>query len=207
MTFLNSEVATEDGISNKGKKLIQNLIKLGNFVIGLFGILIFLYSAWMLMYCLKNYHQDLFSSWFLWACMGVGCIFCLIASLGRSAAATRRSFVLSFYIEFMFLLLLTEGLIIADVALNKQWKKDFPLDPTQRFEGFLAYFETHSAVFKLFGFILIISQVASFFLALFLRTMYARVESQHYDVASVPFLDHHIMDIPYVVGHPLPAPY
>ncbi|KAK9681937.1 hypothetical protein RND81_10G038300 [Saponaria officinalis] len=177
---------------------IRTTLKLSNSIMAIAGITTLLYSVWITVVCLRDYHKHHFP-WFLWACIGIGSIFCVTAFIGHIAVQAKNDCLLSLYILVMFLLLLAEILVTADVYLNDDWDKDFPKDPTHRFKDFVDFADDNEEVFTFLAFFLLSSQVVSFILAMTLRTI-------HYNRRS--FDEHHHYDdqvsvgTPYALGHP-----
>lgn len=170
-----------------------------------------MYSLWMLLVVLRKHRKYLFSSWFLWATITTGIIFCFTSCIGYAGAATRSKMFLSCYILCIFLVLLMEILVIGDVYLNDHWEKDFPNDPADRFDHFLDFVDSHESTFRFLVFLILLLQVTAFALAMALRVIGKRVRS-HLDhdanqvSAGLPFLAHQVGPTsPYVMGHPLPA--
>ncbi|KAH9617368.1 hypothetical protein KSS87_011206 [Heliosperma pusillum] len=176
---------------------MRTTLKLANSIMLLAGIAILMYSVWIIVVCLRDYQKHHFP-WFLWVCIGTGAIFCFTAFIGHIAVARRNNCLLSLYILAVFLLLLAEILVTADVFLNDDWDKDFPKDPTHRFDDFVDFADDNEKVFSFLAILLLFSQVVSFILAMILRTMHHNhrsfLEDEHDDQIPV--------GAPYVLGHP-----
>ncbi|KAJ8428874.1 hypothetical protein Cgig2_010816 [Carnegiea gigantea] len=203
-------------MGRSAKKIIKTALNIANLILCIVGITILLYSLWMIMVVLRRYRKYFFSSWFLWATIATGIMFCFSSCIGFAAAATRCKMMLtsvSFnsYIVSISLLLLMEILIMGDVSLNDDWDKDFPEDPAQRFDDFVDFVESNSWNFRTLVFLIFLVQVAGFGLAMALRLMRARVRSYldndpNQVSAALPFLAHPVGPAnPYVMGHPFPA--
>lgn len=194
-------------MDRSAKKCIKASLKLTNSVMAFTGIAILMYSVWMMAVCLRDY-QMYSLPWFLWACIGTGIIFSFIACTGHAGANTRSNFLLSLYILFMFLLILVESLITADIFLNDDWDKDFPKDHTKRFDDFVDYVDSNSDNFRCLALLIAFSQGLSFLLAMILRAMAYSHRNNEDEEARLPFLNHQNHHPgPYAVGHPDPSYY
>ncbi|KNA21552.1 hypothetical protein SOVF_042090 [Spinacia oleracea] len=189
---------------------IKTTLKLANSVMAIAGIAILMYSVWMIVVCLREYYKYPFS-WFLWGSIGTGIIFCFLACIGHIAASTKNNHLLSSYIVFMFLVILVECLITADICLNDDWDKDFPKDHTKRFNHFMHFVDNNIDNFRCLCVLIAFSQGISFFLAMVLRTMHPNPRRSIEDEeAKHPFLDHNSQPpspLPYALGHPDPYYY
>ncbi|XAR59149.1 hypothetical protein NMG60_11014815 [Bertholletia excelsa] len=74
--------------------------------------------------------------WFVHVVLGAGITLCAITCLGHVAADIGRPCCLSSYIAVVFVLLLAETALYADILLNAQWEKDLPRDPKGVFDDF-----------------------------------------------------------------------
>lgn len=189
---------------------IKVSFKLTNSVMAMTGIAILMYCVWMIYVCLREYYKYPFS-WFLWACIFTGLIFCSTACIGHVGADKKKNnFLLSLYLGIMLFLTLVESLITADICLNDKWDKDIPKDRTKRFDHFVDYVDDHSNNFKCLGVLIAFSQALSFFLAIVIRSMRSKSHRKYEDEeANLPFLDHQVQPppLPYAVGHPDPQYY
>ncbi|KAK3009424.1 hypothetical protein RJ639_014133 [Escallonia herrerae] len=88
-----------------------------------------------------------------------------------SIAATLSSHVMHKYMVLIFLLLLLETGILADVFLNSDWEKDFPKDPSGRFDDFKDYVKSNQDVCQWICLLIITAQGASILFATVLRTL------------------------------------
>uniref|UniRef100_A0A6N2KZH3 RNA polymerase II transcription factor B subunit 2 n=1 Tax=Salix viminalis TaxID=40686 RepID=A0A6N2KZH3_SALVM len=111
------------------------------------------------------------------------------------------------YLEIIFVLLLLETLIAADILLNSDWEKDLPEDPTGRLHDFREFVESNFDFFKWIGMFIILSQGFSMLLAMALGALGPNNES-NYDIdeehppARLPLINHHLQQPPCVVGEP-----
>ncbi|KAL2932031.1 Tetraspanin-19 [Bienertia sinuspersici] len=200
------------------KNCINVSLKLANSVMALTGIAILMYSSWMVVTCLRDYqkysfpwysfHSTLYFKPFvlarvlqsaIWTAPNskLNCIFYSLVWFGLQ------------YILFMFLLILVESLITANICLNDDWKKDFPKDRTERFDDFVHYVDSNIDNFKCLGVLIAFSQMLSFFLAMVLRSMGPDSNMKIQDEeAKLPFLHHQFHHHPsYTMGHPEPLYY
>uniref|UniRef100_A0A6N2L1U1 RNA polymerase II transcription factor B subunit 2 n=1 Tax=Salix viminalis TaxID=40686 RepID=A0A6N2L1U1_SALVM len=119
----------------------------------------------------------------------------------------RRISSWSKYLEIIFVLLLLETLIAADILLNSDWEKDLPEDPTGRLHDFREFVESNFDFFKWIGMFIILSQGFSMLLAMALGALGPNNES-NYDIdeehppARLPLINHHLQQPPCVVGEP-----
>ncbi|XP_070049045.1 tetraspanin-19-like [Nicotiana tomentosiformis] len=122
------------------KVCLQWSLKFTNLTIGFVGIAMLFYGIWMIRVWQRDAadsHSSLgeFSMLkFIHAFLGIGTALCAITCLGHVAANSANSYCLSSYMFIIFVLLLSEIGIAADVLLNSDWEKDLPEDPSGRFD-------------------------------------------------------------------------
>ncbi|PKU64786.1 Tetraspanin-19 [Dendrobium catenatum] len=147
------------------RSCLQFLLKLVNSVIGLMGMGMTLYSLWMLRVWYKQVHSfwtsgpDSTLPWFIYTCLGLGVYFCIISCAGHISAETANGCCLSSYIVFVLLLVMMEAAISADVLLNKVWEKDFPEDPTGRFDELKKFVISNYELCKWIALVVVSAQV------------------------------------------------
>ncbi|KAF8413899.1 hypothetical protein HHK36_001895 [Tetracentron sinense] len=115
------------------------------------------------------------------------------------------------YMVFVFLLLLLEAAVTADVFLNSDWEEDFPEDPTGRFDEFKDFVKSNFETCKWIGLLIISAQGLSILLAMVLRALGTGREIYYdsdddYAPARLLLLKHPVQPPPYVVGDPQYAP-
>uniref|UniRef100_A0A1D1YHB2 Histone-lysine N-methyltransferase PRDM9 n=1 Tax=Anthurium amnicola TaxID=1678845 RepID=A0A1D1YHB2_9ARAE len=71
----------------------------------------------------------------------------------------------------VFLLVMLEAAITADVFLNRNWEEDFPEDPTGRFDEFKDFVRSNFEMCKWMGLMIVGAQALSIFMAMVLRAM------------------------------------
>ncbi|KAJ8642810.1 hypothetical protein MRB53_004558 [Persea americana] len=62
---------------------------------------------------------------------------------------------------FVFLVVLLEAAVTADVFLNRNWEEDFPEDPTGRFEEFKKFVRSNFEMCKWIGSLIVAAQALS----------------------------------------------
>lgn len=158
---------------------LQSTLKILNSVIGLFGVAMILYSLWMIRACYRKIGEfsQGFSdsgsspSWFIYIFLGLGIFLCVLTCFGHIAAETVSSRSLSCYAAVVFILLIVEAAIIADILLNRNWEEDFPHDPTGRFKQFTDFIQMNSGLCKVIVLMVLAVQALSIFLAMNLRSL------------------------------------
>ncbi|KAK2976766.1 hypothetical protein RJ640_030116, partial [Escallonia rubra] len=99
----------------------------------------------------------------------------LVSILFLSSAILHSRYSLSHvmhkYMVLIFLLLLLETGIIADVFLNSNWEKDLPEDPSGRFNDFKDFVKSNQDVCQWIFLLIITTQGASILFATVLRTL------------------------------------
>ncbi|XP_078427437.1 tetraspanin family protein [Wolffia australiana] len=156
---------------------LQSILKLANSVIGMVGIGMILYSLWMLRAWYNKTRgfwsegPDSSSPWFIYTFLVLGVILCVIACSGHIAAETVNGPCISCYMVFVFLLIIAEAAITADVFLNKNWKEDFPRDPTGRLNEFKDFIDSNFDTCKWIGLTIVGSQGMAIIMAMVLRAM------------------------------------
>ncbi|KAK3005378.1 hypothetical protein RJ639_016791 [Escallonia herrerae] len=152
-------------------------LKLANSALGVAGIAMILYSLWMIRVWQRDAEGSSFDDhpsafpWFIHAFLSVGITLCAIACLGHVAADTANPHCLAFHMVLIFLLLLLETGIIADVFLNSDWEKDFPKDPSGTFDDFKDFVKSNQDVCQWVCLLIITAQGASILFATVLRTL------------------------------------
>ncbi|GAB4831202.1 hypothetical protein Ancab_005212 [Ancistrocladus abbreviatus] len=176
------------------KSCVQTSMKAANSVTGILGIAMLIYSLWMIgVYFREMDDHKFYFPWFICAFAAAGISFCFIAYVGHTAANIASGICLSCYSLLLLLLLLLEASLAADLLLNHDWKKDFPKDPTKRFDDFVNYVEHNSIAFKWIALLVAFSQVTSFLMATILKNM-----GQDHRQSNFDGIDNHPYD-----KHPL----
>ncbi|WJX49770.1 Tetraspanin-19, variant 2 [Trifolium repens] len=160
------------------RSCIQSLLKLVNSVIGMAGLAMILYSAWMIRVWKRNmgdlpfdHHSDYPPPWFIYAFLGLGVTFCVITCSGHVAAETANGCCLYLYMVFVVLLLMLEAAVTVDVFLNRDWREDFPKDPSGNFDQFKNFIQTNFEMCKWIGLSLVSVQGFSLLLAMILKAL------------------------------------
>ncbi|RZS08417.1 hypothetical protein BHM03_00039388 [Ensete ventricosum] len=159
------------------RSCLQSALKLVNSVAGFVGVGLILYSLWMIRVWYRQAHAfPTADSWFvpphlLHTSLGLGVSFCLIAFSGHIAAETANGHCLSCYMVLVFLLVVLEAAITADVILNRDWEEDFPEDKTGRFNGLKNFIRSNFELCKWIGLIVVVAQGMSLFVAMILRAL------------------------------------
>ncbi|XP_020696843.2 tetraspanin-19-like [Dendrobium catenatum] len=78
---------------------------------------------------------------------------------------------ISQYTAFVFLLLVLEAAITADIFLNRNWEEDFPPDPTGRLHELKDFVRSNFELCKLISMLVVVAQALSIFLAMVLRAL------------------------------------
>lgn len=157
------------------KSCLQSLLKIVNSSFGIAGLAMIMYALWMVRVCqrdkdvLSSYRINFLIPWFVYGVLGIGVTWCIVACIGHFAAAYRRC--LSCYVVMIFLLLLLETMVTADILLNHDWEKDFPEDPTGRLDDFKDFVKSNLKIFKIIGFSIVLAQVLSVILAMVLKSV------------------------------------
>lgn len=183
------------------------------------GITMLIYGIWMT----RIWQRDAANSpsspayaqfpWFIHAFLGVGTALCAITCLGHVAAASANSNCLSFYMFIIFVLLLAEIAITADVFLNSDWEEDLPEDSSGRFDDFKDFVNSNSDVCQWIAVFCVLTQGFCILLATILRTLGQVKENSHeyedeYAEPSTPLLRPPEMPpnsplYSYVIGEPV----
>ncbi|RWR72145.1 tetraspanin-19-like protein [Cinnamomum micranthum f. kanehirae] len=189
------------------RSCLRSLLKLMNSIIGMVGTGMILYSLWMI----RLWHQHLDGGgsisqipWFIYTFLGLGISLCLITCSGHIAAETANGHCLSCYMVFVFLVVLLEAAVTADVFLNRNWEEDFPEDPTGRFEEFKKFVRSNFEMCKWIGSLIVAAQALSILLAMILRAL-GPDRGGYYDSdddytpARLPLLKPPVQQPPYAV--------
>lgn len=170
------------------------VLKFLNFLQTFIGLCILLYSLWMfnewdhrvpppplphpILSYLNSITLTLPAPWFIEAFMVVGVLVLCISFLGCIAAEMINACCLCFYTLLIALLLLLEGSLVGFIALDSDWEKDIPFDPTGRLDELRAFIEDNIDICTWVGIAVLVIQAVSLLLALILR---ATVSSRRAD--------------------------
>ncbi|XP_057949804.1 tetraspanin-19-like isoform X2 [Malania oleifera] len=201
-------------MENFARSCLQFLLKILNSIMGISGIAMILYGLWMV----RVWQRDMGGSpsgefnssapWFIYSFLGTGIALCLITCSGHVAAASANSHCLSCYTVIIFVVLLLETAMIADIFLNSDWEKqDLPDDPTGRFNDFKDFVKSNFDIFQWIGFLIILAQGLCVLLAMVLKTLGPNMRADYdsdadYASARLPLLNHPAQQLPYVIGDP-----
>ncbi|KAJ3692945.1 hypothetical protein LUZ60_012040 [Juncus effusus] len=154
------------------RSCLQSVLKLVNSVIGLAGMGMILYSLWMIRVWFKQIGGfDSSPPWFIYTFLGLGIFFCFVTCSGHVAAETINSHCLSCYMIIVFLLVILEAAITADVFFNKNWEEDFPMDTTGKFNEFKNFVRSNADMCKWIALSVVSVQAFSIVLAMILRAL------------------------------------
>nr|XP_016452083.1 PREDICTED: tetraspanin-19-like [Nicotiana tabacum]XP_016452084.1 PREDICTED: tetraspanin-19-like [Nicotiana tabacum] len=201
------------------KVCLQWSLKFTNLTIGFVGIAILFYGIWLIRVWQRD-AADSHSSpdydhfpWFIHASLGIGTALCAITCLGHVAANSANTYCLSSYMFVIFVLLLSEIGVAADVLLNSNWEKDLPEDPSGRFNDFEEFVKSNSGVFQWIAVFSVLAQGCSMLFATMLRTIgkvkeYTQENEGEYaepwdPLLRPPELPPATMYPPYVIGEPV----
>ncbi|KAG6475001.1 tetraspanin-19-like isoform X2 [Zingiber officinale] len=153
------------------RSCLQSMLKMVNSVAGLVGVACILYGLWMVRVWHRETHADPTLPWFIYTSLGLGVSLCLITCFGHIAAETSNAHCISFYMILIFLLIMLEAAITADVIQNKDWEEDFPEDTTGRFNEFKNFIRSNFELCKWVGLVVVAAQAISIFLGMILKAV------------------------------------
>ncbi|ESW04695.1 hypothetical protein PHAVU_011G117300 [Phaseolus vulgaris] len=137
------------------RSCIQSILKLVNSVIGMAGLAMILYSAWMIRVWQRkmgdlpfDHDSDYPPPWFIYTFLGLGAAFCVVTCLGHVAAETANG-----------------------CSLYLDWEKDFPMDPSGSFDQFKNFIRSNYEMCKWVGLFLVSVQGLSLLLAMILKAL------------------------------------
>lgn len=193
------------------RSCIQSMLKMINSLTGMVGIAMILYSMWLIRVWQKEMGESPFAEldspapWFIYTFLGVGVIVCVITCSGHIAAETANGCCLCLYMVFIFLLLVLEAGVTADVFLNRDWEQDLPKDPSGEFIEFKNFIKSNFDFCKWIGLGVVSVQGLSMLLALLLRAMgphpHYESDDDEFDPARAPLLTNAPQPA-YAVGNP-----
>ncbi|KAL5730258.1 hypothetical protein ACHQM5_003103 [Ranunculus cassubicifolius] len=194
------------------KICFQSILKLVNSIIGMVGMAMIIYAAWMIMVWHRHTGQLPFDHnspvpWFIYATLGVGSSLCLISLAGHIAAETANGHCLTCYMILIFVLTLLEAAVTADVYLNRDWEEDFPKDPTGKFDDLKHFVKSNFDFCKRIGLAIVAVQGLSILFSIILRALgpdYGQYSDSddEYAPARLPLLRNQVPPQSYVVGEP-----
>ncbi|KAK9993236.1 hypothetical protein SO802_022939 [Lithocarpus litseifolius] len=109
--------------------------------------------------------------WFIYSFMGVGILFCCLTLVGCIAAEVIHGCCLCFYTVLITVLILLEAALVAFIAIDRQWEKDLPFDPTGELESLRSFIDENIDICKWVGIAVVIIQALSLLLSIVLRAM------------------------------------
>lgn len=178
-----------------------------NSVIGFVGLGMVLYSFWMIRVWYKHtgsFWDNSSPPWFIYTFLSLGVTLCLATCSGHIAAETANGCCLSCYMVFVFLLVMLEAAVTADIFLNRQWEEDFPEDETGKLDELKRFIKSNFEMCKWIGLGIVGAQAMSIFLAMVLRAFGSNRSSfydsdEEYATTRLPLLRDHMQHPPYVV--------
>ncbi|KAL3565702.1 hypothetical protein D5086_033748 [Populus alba] len=193
------------------RSCIQSILKLLNCVIGMVGLAMMLYAVWLIRVWQREIgdfpffddDDDDFSPWFIYTFLGLGVTLSMITCLGHIAAETANGCCLYLYMLFVFLLLMLEAGVTADVFLNRDWEEDFPKDPSGSFDQFKGFIGSSFELCKWIGLSIVSVQGLSFLVAMILKAVGPHPcydSDDDYASDRVPLLKDVVHPPPYVVN-------
>ncbi|XP_058209037.1 tetraspanin-19 [Rhododendron vialii] len=197
------------------RSCMQSLLKLVNSVVGMTGIAMILYGLWMIRDWQRHMDDgpspfvgpDTPAPWFMYTFLALGVTLCVITCSGHIAAETSNGWCLYCYMVFVFLLLVLEAAVTADVFLNHKWQEDFPADPTGNFDEFKDFVKKNFKICKWIGLSVVCVQCLCMLLATILRNLGPHSErcydsDDDYIPDRVPLLKNYVHPH-YAVGDPI----
>ncbi|WOL05854.1 tetraspanin-19 isoform X1 [Canna indica] len=192
------------------RSCLQSVLKLVNSVGGLVGVGLILYSFWMMRVWYREIHADPTRPWFIYTFLGLGVSLCLIACSGHIASETDNGHCLSCYMVLVFLLVMLEAAVTADIVLNNDWEEDFPVDTTGRFKEFKHFIKSNFDFCKWIGLVIVAAQVTSIFIAMILKAL-GPSRGNYYDTdddsvpSRLPLLRNQVQHSPYTGDSHVPV--
>lgn len=108
-------------------------------------------------------------------------VVCLISLIGHIAAETANGCCLSSYIFFLILLGILQGVFVAEIFLNKDWKKIIPDDSTGVLNDIEDFVENNLSFCKWVGLAILITEVLALMSALCTRAAHPTSDLESYD--------------------------
>ncbi|CAI0549769.1 unnamed protein product [Linum tenue] len=167
------------------RSCVQSILKLVNSVVGMVGLAMVLYAVWLI----KAWQRE----------------------IGEFPFGEDENYPAPWYkyMMFMFVLVMVEAAVTADVFLNRDWEKDFPKDPSGSFDKFKDFIRLHFEICKWVGLSIVAVQGLSVLLAVMLKGLgphpYYDSDDDYIPERS-PLLRHRVFPPGYVVGNPILAP-
>ncbi|KAG6722574.1 hypothetical protein I3842_03G167400 [Carya illinoinensis] len=194
------------------RSCIQSILKLVNSVLAMFGMALILYAVWMISIWQKQmgelpfWGSDHPAPWFIDTFLGLGITLCVITCTGHIAAETANGCCLYMYMLFVFLVLMLEAGVTADVFLNRNWEEDFPDDPTGNLAQFKDFIRSNFGICKWIGLTIVSIQGLSLLSAISLKALgphrYCDSDDDYAPERAL-LLRNAVQPPPYVVGDPI----
>ncbi|CAA3011510.1 tetraspanin-19-like isoform X2 [Olea europaea var. sylvestris] len=199
-------------MSRVARICFQSLLKVVNSGIGIVGIALIVYALWMFMVWQRHLASDSAPNapipWFIYTIIGLGVSLCVITCSGHIAAETANGCCLYIYMVFIFMLLVLEAAVTADVFLNSNWEEDFPDDPTGKLDELKDFIKDNFDICRWIGLTVVGLQGLSMLLAMILKALgpnsITYYESDDdYIPDRVPLLKNYVPPRSYAVSDPL----
>ncbi|XP_047307845.1 tetraspanin-19-like [Impatiens glandulifera] len=192
------------------KSFFQICLKVVNFTIGILGFSIVLYSLWMIRFWQREVESSsshLPLPWFIHGFLGMGIALMAVTCFGHIAASTANSHCLNGYMIVIFIVLLAETALLADVILNSDWEKDLPDDESGVLEDFKDFIESNIETCKWLGLLILLAKGCCILLATVLRTLPTENNKHQHEVVDDEYYNEQY-SAPFM-GHPVyyPSPF
>ncbi|XP_010438387.1 PREDICTED: tetraspanin-20 [Camelina sativa] len=128
--------------------------------------------------CFNLRSLDLPAPWFIYSFMAIGILVCIVTIIGFIAAEAINGCCLCFYSILKTLLIIIEAVLLGFIAIDRQWEKDLPYDPTGELNSLRAFIEENIDICKWVGIVVVAIQFLSLLLALVLRAMVSPRQSE-----------------------------
>lgn len=153
-----------------GRYCLYNSLRVVNVVVNIFGLVIIIYSLWLLKKWIDGVAQlpspSLFPRpWFINVCLGVGIVVCLITLSGHMVANWISKSILGVYIVCIFCLLLIQAAVIVAILFRIDWDSQISRnidDYHKAFERFLLF---HLVICRSIALLVLVAQIKILVLA------------------------------------------
>ncbi|XP_059658016.1 tetraspanin-19-like isoform X2 [Cornus florida] len=152
---------------------LYSSMRILNLIINLCGILMIIYSLWLLKKWDEGVTQLPFSAsiprpWFISTCLVVGIVVCLSTLSGHMVANCISNYTLAIYIISIFSLLLIQAGVIVTIFFRMDWESEIIKYIDENHESFKSFILFHLVMCRLIAILVFVAQVKAIVFAVIL---------------------------------------
>ncbi|XP_058224251.1 tetraspanin-18-like isoform X1 [Rhododendron vialii] len=147
-----------------GRYCLYNTLRVVNVVVNIFGMIIIIYSLWLLKKWFDGVSDlpspsNLPRPWFINVCLGVGIAVCLSTLSGHMVANCISKSILGVYIVSIFSLLVIQAAVVVVILFRIDWDSQIFRYIDDDHKGFRSFLLFHIVVCRLIGIVVLVAQI------------------------------------------------